>query len=156
MDTAPDPGSTLTDQVAAAIDPAAPRQAIEIMDQLVAAAPAAAAEVDTRVSITFDPAASPAQPRTLTEAVTETGQALLGLESALGACGVTVLGRARAADIAGMVRTAFDPAVRGEITRLLATGVSPALEDAAELGQRGPGREPRSAGTATSTTAAPR
>ena len=54
------------------------------MDQLVASAPAAAADVDTRVSITVDPAASPAQPRTVAEAVTETGQALLGLESALG------------------------------------------------------------------------
>ena len=84
VDTAPDPGSTLTRQVAAAIDPAAPRPALEIMDQLVASAPAAAADVDTRVSITVDPAAWPAQPRTLAEAVTETGQALLGLESALG------------------------------------------------------------------------
>ena len=59
VDTAPDPGSTLTRQVAAAIDPAAPRPALEIMDQLVASAPAAAADVDTRVSITVDPAASP-------------------------------------------------------------------------------------------------
>ena len=48
------------------------------MDQLVAAAPAAAADVDTRVSITFDPAASPAAPRNLAEAVTETGQILAG------------------------------------------------------------------------------
>ncbi|HTT52863.1 MAG TPA: SCO6880 family protein [Streptosporangiaceae bacterium] len=127
VDTAPDPGSTLARQVAAAIDPAAPRPALEIMDQLVASAPAAAADVATRVSITVDPAASPAQPRTLTEAVTETGQALLGLESALGGCGVSVLGRARAADLAGIVRTAFDPAVRGEISRLLAAPMSPAL-----------------------------
>ncbi|MFI5066459.1 MAG: SCO6880 family protein, partial [Streptosporangiales bacterium] len=117
VDTAPDPGSTLTRQVAAAIDPAAPRRAIEILDQLVAAAPAAAASVDTRVSITLDPAAWPAQPRTVAEAVTETGQALPGLEAALGACGVSVLGRARAADIAGMVRTAFDPAARGEVEK---------------------------------------
>ena len=138
VDTARDPGTTLTGQVAAAIDPAAPRQAIEIMDQLVAAAPAAAADVDTRVSITFDPAASPARPRNLADAVTDTGQVLLGLESALGACGVTVLGRARAADIAGMVRTAFDPAVRGEITRLLATGIGPALEEQLNWASAGP------------------
>jgi hypothetical protein len=127
VDTAPDPGSTLTGQVAEAIDTAAPRPALEIMDQLVAAAPAVAAEVDTRVSITFDPAASPAQPRTLDEAVTDIGQTLLGLESALGACGVSVLGRARAVDLAGIVRIAFDPAVRGEVTRLLAEPMSPAL-----------------------------
>jgi hypothetical protein len=79
------------------------------MDTLVTTAPAAAADVDTRVSITFDPRAFPSGPPTITDAVTETGQALSGLESALAACGVAVLGRARAADIAGMVRTAFDP-----------------------------------------------
>jgi hypothetical protein len=138
VDTAPDPGSTLTGQVAAAIDIEAPRPALEIMDQLVATAPAAAADVDTRVSITFDPAASPAQPRTIAEAVTETGQALLGLESALGACGLSVLGRARASDIAGIVRTAFDPAVRGDINRLLATPLSPALEQQLNWSSAGP------------------
>jgi hypothetical protein len=129
VDTAPDPGLTLTGQVAAAIDISAPRKALEIIDQVVAAAPAAAADVSTWVSITFDPAASPVQPRSIAEAVTEAGQALSGLESALASCGVTVLGRARSSDIAGMVRTAFDPAVRGEISRLLATGLSTALED---------------------------
>jgi hypothetical protein len=138
VDTAPDPGSTLTGQVAAAIDIEAPRPALEIMDQLVATAPSAAADVDTRVSITFDPGASPTQPRTIAEAVTEVGQALLGLESALGACGLSVLGRARAADIAGIVRTAFDPAVRGEINRLLATPLSAALEKQLNWSSAGP------------------
>jgi hypothetical protein len=77
--------------------------------RFVATAPAAAADVDTRVSITVDPAAAPAAPRNLTDAITETGQALTGLESALGSCGVTVLGRARAAGLAGIVRTAGAP-----------------------------------------------
>jgi len=138
VDTAPDPGSTLTDQVAAAIDPSAPRAAIKIIDQVVAAAPAAAADVDTRVSITINPAASPAAPRNLTDAITETGQTLAALESALGSCGVTVLRRARAADIAGIVRTGFDPAVRGEISRLLASGMSPALEEQLNWASAGP------------------
>lgn len=138
VDTAPDPGSTLTSQVAAAIDPSAPRAALEIMDQLVATAPAAAADVDTRVSITFDPAAFPARPRTVADGVTETGRTLCGLEAALGSCGVSVLGRARAADLAGIVRTAFDPAVRGKISRLLATEVSPALEQHLNWASAGP------------------
>jgi hypothetical protein len=138
VDTAPDPGLTLTSQVAAAIDISAPRGALEIIDQVVAAAPAAAADVNTTISITFDPSASPVQPRSLAEAVTETGQSLSGLESALASCGVAVLGRARASDIAGMVRTAFDPAVRGEISRLLATGLSTALEDQLNWASAGP------------------
>jgi hypothetical protein len=62
IDTAPDPGSTLAGQVAASIDPAAPKAVRDIMDQLVATAPAAAADVDTRVSVTFDPAAYPNTP----------------------------------------------------------------------------------------------
>ena len=41
---------------------------------------------------------------------------LHGLESALGTCGVTVLGRASAAEIAGVVRTAFDPAAAARST----------------------------------------
>ena len=138
VDTAPDPGSTLTDQIARAIDTSAPRAALDIMDQLVATAPAAAADVDTRVSLTFDPARSPAAPKTVSDAITETGQTLTGLESALGACGVTVLGRARAADIAGIVRIAFDPAVRGQVSRLLATGVGPTLEEQLNWASAGP------------------
>jgi hypothetical protein len=120
IDTAPEPGSALADAVADAIDPAAPHAARQIMGQLAAAAPAAAADVDTRVSLTFDPKASPAAPRGLTDAAAEAGSALAGLESALGTCGVSVLGRLSAAEIAGVVRTAFDPAARGEVARIAA------------------------------------
>jgi hypothetical protein len=120
IDTAPEPGSTLADAVAGSIDPTAPAAARQIMGQLVDAAPAAAADVDTRVSLTFDPKAAPAAPRNLTEAAAETGRAMIGLESALASCGVAVLGRLDAAEIAGVVRTAFDPAARGEILRIAA------------------------------------
>jgi hypothetical protein len=120
VDTAPEPGSTLADTVADAIDPSAPPAARQILGQLVAAAPAATADVDTRVSLTFDPKASLVTPRTLTDAVAEASRALFGLESALGTCGLAVLGRLSAAEIAGVVRTAFDPAVRGEILRIAA------------------------------------
>ena len=139
VDTAPDPGSTLTDQVAAAIDPSAPRAALEIMDQLVATAPAAAADVDTRVSITFDPAASPAAPEDRQRGGhRDRADADRAWNRRSGSCGVTVLGRARAADIAGIVRTAFDPAVRGEVNRLLASGISPALEEQLNWASAGP------------------
>ena len=119
-DTAPEPGTALADQVAAALDPAAPLAARQIMGQLVDAAPAAAADVDTRVSVTFDPQASPSALPGVAGAAAETGRMLYGLESALGTCGVSVLGRASAAEIAGIVRTAADPASRGEVNRLLA------------------------------------
>ena len=131
VDTAPEPGTALADQVAAALDPAAPLPARQIMGQLAAAAPAAAADVDTRVSVTFDPAASPSAAPGVTGAAAEVGRMLHGLESALGTCGVTVLGRASAAEIAGIVRTASDPASRGEVNRLLA---QPAGRPGAGLG----------------------
>ncbi|WP_218040569.1 SCO6880 family protein [Actinomadura sp. WMMB 499] len=120
VDTAPEPGSTLADTIGRAVVASAPEPARQIMDQLVRAAPSAAADVDTRVSITFDPKASSARPKDLFEAVAELGRTLDGLASRLGNCGVSVLGRATAAEIAGTVRTAFDPHARGEINRLLA------------------------------------
>jgi hypothetical protein len=134
IDTAPEPGSALDDAIAAAIDPAAPAAARQILGQLAAAAPAAAADVDTRVSLTFDPKASPAAPRNLTEAAAETSRALAGLESALGTCGVSVLGRLGAAEIAGVVRTAFDPAARGEILRIAARARAGDADDPEPLG----------------------
>jgi hypothetical protein len=120
IDTAPEPGTSLADSVAAALDPASPLAARQIMGQLVESAPAAAADVDTRVSISFDPKLSPAAPADMTAAAAEVGRAMHGLESALGTCGVTVLGRASAGELAGIVRTAFDPAARGEVNRILA------------------------------------
>lgn len=122
IDTAPDPGSTLADHVGTRIDPSSPAAARQLMADLVRRSPAAAAEVDTRVSVTFDPAASPARPKDLPTAAAEFGLLLHGLGSALGACGVTVLGRASAAELAGIVRVAFDPAARGEVSRALQAG----------------------------------
>ncbi|KAB2388732.1 hypothetical protein F9B16_03200 [Actinomadura montaniterrae] len=119
IDTAPEPGSTLADAVDRAVVATAPAPARAIMSELVRTAPAAAADVDTRVSITFDPRASTAGPKDLFEAVAELGRILDGLASRLGGCGVSVRGRASAAEIAGTVRTAFDPHARGEVNRLL-------------------------------------
>jgi hypothetical protein len=72
------------------------------------------------VAVTFDPSLSPVAPAGLADAAAEAGRALRGLESALGTCGVTVLGRATPAEVAATVRVAFDPAARGETGRLLA------------------------------------
>ena len=82
------------------------------------------------MSITFDPKAFPAAPADLMGAAAEVGRAMPGLESALGTCGVTVSGRASAAEIAGAIRTAFDPAARGEVNRIVARspGTRPDLE----------------------------
>ncbi|MXQ64941.1 hypothetical protein GQ466_12920 [Actinomadura rayongensis] len=120
VDTAPEPGSTLADAVNASLSPDAPESARQIMRRLVATAPAAAADVDTRVSVTVDPRRAASPPGDLTGAVGELGRVLDALASTLSGCGVSVIGRATAAEIAGVVRTAFDPDARGEVNRLLA------------------------------------
>ncbi|MFI0484359.1 SCO6880 family protein [Actinomadura sp. 9N215] len=135
VDTAPEPGSTLADTVERAVVPTAPAPARTIMSELVRTAPAAAADVDTRVSITFDPKASSISPKDLFDAVAELGRTLDGLASRLGGCGVSVLGRATAAEIAGAVRTAFDPQARGEVNRLL---TRPGREDVLSWDDAGP------------------
>ena len=121
VDTAPEPGTTLADAVNASTEPSSPDAARRILGELVTAAPGAAADVDTRVSLTFNPAAAPAQPKSLEEAVAEVGRTLHTLQSSLGGCGITVTGRATAPGLAGTVRTAFDPDARGHITHLART-----------------------------------
>ena len=123
VDTAPEPGTTLQEHVLAQLDPRAPADADSLMRELVARSPAAAADVETRVSITFDPSRSAQRHGDPDEKVAEIGRILTGLESALGSCGVAVLGRASAEELAAVVRGAFDPGARGEMDRLLAAPV---------------------------------
>jgi hypothetical protein len=138
VETAPDPGAVLTRHAATALDLDAPRPAVELLDQVVAAAPMVAAQVATWVSITLDPAALPSRPRDAGQAATGAGQVLTGLEAALGLCGVSVLGRARPVELAAIVRAAFDPAVRGQVHRLLAAGAGPAVEQRLRWASAGP------------------
>lgn len=121
VDTAPEPGTTLRDNVLGRLDPDAPADAQLLLRELVARSPAAAADVDTRVSVTFDPTQGPEGAGDLDSQTAEVSRALVGLESALAACGVSVLGRATQSDLVGVVRTAYDPASRGEVERLLAS-----------------------------------
>ena len=122
VDTAPEPGTTLADAVAASISPAAPEAARQIMAAVAAAAPHAAADTATRVCVTFDPRQDPSRPADLAAAAAAATRTLHGLTTSLGTCGVNVDGLASPAEIAGAVRTAFDPASRGEVARLLAAG----------------------------------
>ncbi|QSB13769.1 hypothetical protein JQS43_19725 [Natronosporangium hydrolyticum] len=128
IDTAPDTGSRLADHVTARLAPDGPAAARRILQQLVAASPAAAADVATWVSVTLDPYASPAHPRTVEAALAEVNRALPGLADGLAACGVTVLGRATTDQLAATVRAAFDPRSRGDLALLAAGGVHPSGE----------------------------
>ena len=95
-----------------------------MLRHLVEVSPAAAADVETRVSVTFKPSASPNKPRNLTEAVDEISRTLPGLQDALGGCGLTVLDRATAQQLTARVRTAFDPATRGAYGSTTRNGIT--------------------------------
>lgn len=118
IDTAPTGGTTMRDYVAAHLDPRAPTLSRAVLEELVAITPATAAEVDARATITFDPNRATPKPVDLLAAVIEVGRWLPGLETALGACGVAVLGRAGTGWLTGRIRVAFDPAARNDLAPL--------------------------------------
>ena len=114
VDTAPETGTALRDTVLPRLDPGAPGDVRELVRELAVRSPTASADVDTRVSITFDPGRASRRLLDLDDAVAEVSRQLSGLEAALGACGVTALGRLTAtAELAAIVRIAFDPSPAG-------------------------------------------
>ncbi|MCI2238111.1 hypothetical protein MO973_09650 [Paenibacillus sp. TRM 82003] len=124
VDTAPEPGSTLARNVTQRLDADAPADARDLMAELVARSPSASADVDTRVSITFDPSRAGDRLEDLADQAAEVSRSLAGMESALGECGVTVLARCTATELAGCVRVAFDPASRGDVESVIGTGTT--------------------------------
>lgn len=139
VDSAPEPGSTLTDYVAGRVDPDAPEYARWVMSELVRTSPAAAADIQTRVSITFDPSASGERLVDLADQAAEVSRLLTGMASALSECGVAAVERAQDWELAAMVRTAFDPAARGEVQRLVGAAANGAgTENLLEWAEAGP------------------
>ncbi len=122
IDAAPEPGSRLESAVRSAMVDDAPPDAVDLLEELIAKSPSAAADVNTRVSVTFDPDAGPRNFATQVERAAEVSRVLRGLESGLAGCGVAVKGRATAAQIAGWVRVAHDPDSRGPVTAALNNG----------------------------------
>ena len=115
VDTAPDTGDGLREEVLSRLDSRAPADARALLRELVERSPGAAADVRTRVTITVDPATVSGGRRRpgLPQQLDELARLLSGLESGLAGCGVTVLGRAGIGDLTRTVAEAFDPASRG-------------------------------------------
>ncbi|WP_219414177.1 SCO6880 family protein [Pseudonocardia nigra] len=117
VDTVPSSGATVHDHVARELDPGAPPLARCVLGELAQITPATAAAVDVRVTICLDPNRATPKPDDLLAAAIEVARWLPGLETALGACGVAVLGRAGVGWLTGRIRGAFDPAVHSDVTR---------------------------------------
>ena len=125
VDTAPEPGTTLRQSVIERVEPHAPADSQELIRQLVQRSPGTSADVETRLSITFDPSATTQRLPELHDQAAEVSRLLAGFESQLGSCGVTVLGRATEPELASMMRVAYDPASRGDVDRALSKAGEP-------------------------------
>ncbi|MGQ0843868.1 MAG: SCO6880 family protein [Sporichthyaceae bacterium] len=110
VETTPDAGNSLRRDMDARIDPDAPEWARAVMADLVEAAPAGAARVSTRLTLTVDPTMCGERIVELSDGVAATLRVLECLNTA--GSGVEVLRAAGAADLARMVRAAFDPSSR--------------------------------------------
>ncbi|MBA8827790.1 hypothetical protein FHX42_005197 [Saccharopolyspora lacisalsi] len=136
VETAPTGGTTIRDYTHQRRSPHSPQVASQVMDELLAETPAVTADVDTRVSITFDPSRANPQPPDLLAAVAEVSRWIPGLEQGLASCGVSVLGRATVPQLITRLRTAYDPASRGEVAVLDAQQQVLAWRDAAPVSAR--------------------
>lgn len=134
VDTAPEAGATMTDYLTHEVDPQAPATARAIMEQLAAGSPDTTAAVETRVTLTFIPSAG-RRADALVDQLAELDRELESAVTALGSCGVTVLGRASPAHLAAVMRRSFDPATRGDVDRCLS---GPAADELLSWDNAGP------------------
>lgn len=118
VESAPSSGTELADYVADRLDPAAPAVARETMIAVADSHRGATADISTRVNFTFQPSRAHPVPQDDAERVAEVSRALAGLERDLPMCGVASMGRATAAHWTHWLRSAYDPAARGELARL--------------------------------------
>ncbi|QBI56340.1 SCO6880 family protein [Streptomonospora litoralis] len=121
VESRPDPGSALRHGVSSQIDPNSPQAAQKIVQDLVKQAPSVSAQVETRVSVTFDPRRFPANPKDRMQAAAEISNYLTQIEGSLAGTGVSVLGRASPQQLVGMVRSAYDPASLSDVNTRLRT-----------------------------------
>nr|WP_224388993.1 SCO6880 family protein [Pseudonocardia sp. ICBG1293] len=122
IDTSPTGGTTLRDDVTTRLHSAAPAAARAVMAALAAAAPSSAAEINTYVALCFDPARATPRPPDLPAAVAEVTRWLPGMERALAATGVAVLGRATTPWLTDHLRAAYDPGARADLAAAAAAG----------------------------------
>ena len=121
VETAPSAGAELRDRVTRRLQDGAPSDCRALMRELATSSPGVAARTDTRVTVTFDlrtwdtRLSRQDRRRGIAAYLPLLDNSVTGLESALDGCGVTVVGRATAAQLAGTIRTAFDPAAAGQV-----------------------------------------
>ena len=110
VDIHPDAGPALRQDVESRLDPDAPLLARQVLGELVEAAPAASARVSTRLTVTIDPSLG-GEPITSVEDGAAATVRILDLVNP-SVAGAEIVRRATAADLARIVRSAYDPDTR--------------------------------------------
>lgn len=116
VETTPDPGTQLTNEVASTMSAAAPQLARQVLDEVVRTYPAGAALVETRVSLTYT---VPPGRRSMSheDMCREVSSRLPHLHAGLSASGGGGVQPMSPRSLAAVVRAAYDPAVALELAR---------------------------------------
>ncbi|MER6962000.1 SCO6880 family protein, partial [Streptomyces sp. NPDC000618] len=113
VETAPDPGTRLANEVLPRIKENAPAAAQAVMREVVERYPSASSEMHTYIALTYGVA--PGHKRDRSEIVTELAMRIPSLLSGLVGAGGGSAAPLSAERIAEVVRVAYDPAVAGDV-----------------------------------------
>ncbi len=125
IETAPDPGTRLSQEVEGNLSPTAPALAQSVLREVVRTYPAGSALVSARVTVTYSASIRPGtKRRDRAEMAREIGTRLPGLSSHLGMTGAGEARPMTATQLAEAVRIAYDPTVQVLIEQARAEGGS--------------------------------
>ncbi|MFI7241784.1 SCO6880 family protein [Streptomyces qinglanensis] len=126
VETAPDSGTRLANEVLPRLAPDAPAAARAVMEEVVASYPQASSEMHTYITLTYG--LPPGQKLKHDELITDLATRIPGLLSGLVGAGGGVAYPLSAERIAEVVRVAYDPAVAGEVLDIRAQHGGTGLE----------------------------
>lgn len=125
VETAPDSGLRLQNEVRSNLAADAPELARTMLQQVLEEYPAGSAQISTRVALTYSGAARPGHPRrTVDDMAVDIGNRLPGLTSGLSMTGAGAARPMTAVELAEAVRIAYDPAVATLVEQARAAGGS--------------------------------
>ncbi|WP_314411276.1 SCO6880 family protein [Streptomyces sp. DSM 40484] len=113
VETAPDTGSRLANELLPRLHPDAPAAARAVMEEVVQRYPSTSSEMHTYISLTYGPAGG--QRRKTDEIITDLAIRIPGLLDGVVSAGGGAAAPLSAERIAEVVRVAYDPAVAGDV-----------------------------------------
>lgn len=113
VETAPDLGARLAQEVNSQVSPTAPPLARQALEEVMHTYPAGSAQVSTRIAVTYSAAPRPgAKRRTREEMAIEIGRRLPGLASNLSMTGAGHARPMSSVELAEAIRVAYDPSAQ--------------------------------------------